>query len=486
MSSTSLLARELIGSQTPRVWSVPSAPTSAGGETVRLASLAGLELLPWQAFVLEHAMRQRADERWAAFEVVLLVARQNGKGSVLEAAELYMLFVLGLNVFHTAHLMKTSRKAFKRLMVLIDRTPQLKRRVADVRRTAEELTVTLTNGAFATFMVRGQRAGRGLDDCDILVLDEALFLDPKTTEAIVPTMSTRPNPQIWYTSSAGVASSTLLRGLRDRGRAGGDDGLAFFEWSIEPPADDEPLDPLDVDGLAMANPSLGTLITLDYVRGEQKALTPQGFARERQGVFDEDPAKAKPVISATAWAARGGLEDERPTGPVAFAVAASPDGLDDWTAIGVAGRNDAGEVLLQVVEYRPGSGWVPERITELSEAHGPVAVVVDPAGPAGFLIDDIEDLGVDVTRPKLRDVAHATAQFVAGVSGDAPTARHYDQEHVRVAVGAAGKKTVGDAYVLQRRGEIDISPLECVLLAEWGVATHGRVSSYEDRGLLTF
>jgi hypothetical protein len=484
MSSTIWRGPGLIGSQRPRVWSAPSAPTSAGDEAVRLARVAGLELLPWQEFVVEHAMRQGSDERWAAFEVLLLVPRQNGKGTVLEVVELYALFVLGLNVYHTAHLMKTSRKAFTRLMTLIDRTPQLRRRVAGVRKTAEELAVTLSNGASATFMARGQRAGRGLDDCDVLILDEALFLEARTVEAILPTMSTRPNPQVWYTSSAGVASSSLLRSLRARIHAQ-DPGLAGFEWSVEAPTANRPLDPLDIEAMAQSNPSLGSLISVDYVRGEVRALmaagSAAGVARERFGVFDEDPESLKRLISRTSWDLRGDAQG-RPDGPVAFGVAHSADDLPEWSAIVAATRDDeSGEVAVQVVEYRPGSAWLPGRLAELVEVHDPVATVLDPAGPAGFLVEAIEDddedgpdgAAVELVKPKVRETAHAAQQFVGGVVGDAPWVRHYGQPELDTAVGGAGKKPHGDSFTLQRRGDVDICPLEGAVLAAWGVSVFG-------------
>jgi hypothetical protein len=82
------MAAALVGRQTPRVCSVPPYVSSAGREAVELAALAGLELDEWQAFVLEHALGERADGRWAAFEVGVLVPRQNGKGGILEAREL--------------------------------------------------------------------------------------------------------------------------------------------------------------------------------------------------------------------------------------------------------------------------------------------------------------------------------------------------------------------------------------------------------------
>ena len=84
----------LVGSQTPRVRSVPASSLSFGVECVEFAAQAGLFMDPWQADVLVDSMGVQAGGVWTAAQVGLLVPRQNGKGSILEARELFGLFVL--------------------------------------------------------------------------------------------------------------------------------------------------------------------------------------------------------------------------------------------------------------------------------------------------------------------------------------------------------------------------------------------------------
>ena len=451
------------------MWCAPSAPTTAGPEAVELAEVASLYLLPWERFVIEHALRQDTGGLWAAFEVLLIVARQNGKGSVLEAMELYALFVLGLNVFHTAHLMKTSRDAYKRLWMLIEATPQLRRRVFSVREKADECEIRLWNGARIVFMARGSRAGRGLTDCDVLVLDEALFLEERTTDAIVPTMSTRPNPQIWYTSSAGVTGSALLRKLRARLHASAE-GMAGFEWSAREPARNEPpLDPTDRALWAQANPSLGmevggrVLLTERYIENEQRVLGPEGFARERLGIFDPDPNDDDRVIGEPEWLARAGAPS-RPDERLAFAISAEhPDA--GHGSISLAGRLGA-ERVVQSVDYRRGTSWMVARAVELQERHNPIGFAVDPGGPAGFLIDELEEAGVTLLKPTMREVAHASGQLLASVV-DTADLRHFQQPELDAAVASAGMRPLGKAWTWSQVGDDDISPLESVTLALW-------------------
>ena len=78
----------LLGDQEPRVCSLPPFDSDASGRNAaKLAEVAGLSLDPWQRLVLEYGLRRRGS-KWASFETALIVARQNGKGAVLEALEL--------------------------------------------------------------------------------------------------------------------------------------------------------------------------------------------------------------------------------------------------------------------------------------------------------------------------------------------------------------------------------------------------------------
>src|SRR5258708_12756431 len=84
----------LTGSQMPRVWWVPPCVSNAQGEdAVELAASAGLHLDPWEAWVLKQSMGTLPGGQWSAFEVGLLVPRQNGKNAILEARDLPALFL---------------------------------------------------------------------------------------------------------------------------------------------------------------------------------------------------------------------------------------------------------------------------------------------------------------------------------------------------------------------------------------------------------
>ncbi len=193
------------GAQEPRLLHVPPYVRSAGRDAIDLAALAGLELDPWQQFVLMHALGEDAFGRWAAFEVALVVPRQSGKGSILEARELAGLFLFDEKlIIHSAHEQATSSEHFRRLLQLIEGVPEFERRVLKAPRGKGAEAIELRGGQRIFFKTRTAGGGRGLTG-DLVVLDEAMKLLDSTVAALVPTMAARSihgNPQLWYAGSA--------------------------------------------------------------------------------------------------------------------------------------------------------------------------------------------------------------------------------------------------------------------------------------------
>lgn len=481
-------APEASGVQRPRVLTVPGYTSSSGREAVELAAFAGLDLDPWQQFVLEQGLGETDEfdrvgqaRKWAAFEVAVNVPRQNGKGGVIEARQLAGLFLLGERlILHSAHEFKTSIEAFRRIEALVMNCDGLRKRVARVRRTTGEEAIELVTGQRLRFLARSGGSGRGFSgDCNIL--DEAMILSDEAMGALMPTMSARPNPQIWYLGSAGIGHPSVQLGrLRRRAleamRTGDPDpSLAYFEWSINPHADEcqpdcaEHDDPSQPASWARANPALGIRISEEHVGRERASMGPAIFARERLGVGDYpiEGGATWQVIGEDAWRALGDASS-RPEDPVAFCVDMTPE--RSHAAIGVAGA--AGEAThVEVVDHRPGTGWVVERAADLQERWSPCAWVVDAGGPAGSLIPDLEKAGIEVISPKAREVAQATGQFIDDVTEQALV--HLDQAPLAAALAGAQLRPLGEASAWARRGvSVDISPLVAVTLAAWGLRTH--------------
>lgn len=463
---TSLLLGPPGGAQTPRVCSFPPAVSSLGAETCEFAASLGLELDPWQRFVVEHASGLRSDGRWSAFEVGLLVARQNGKGAVIEAMELAGLFLFGDRlILHSAHEFKTAAEAFLRVKERVDGSDELRRRVKMIRTSHGDEGVELLSGARLRFVARSRSSGRGFS-ADRTFLDEVQELPGPAIGALFPTLSARPNPQVMYTGTVPAPGndSEHWQSVRDRGRAGGDPSLAWFEWS---PGGDR-VDLADPVAWAEANPALGIRITEETIAREFRAMGADEFGRERVTIWQDTGYLS--LIDPDEWA---GMVDpsSTPVDPVALSIAVSHERV---AYIGVAGLRADGLVHVDYGhDERRGLSWVAGKVAEIVGKRRPCAVVLDPAGPAGALIPDLVKAGVDVTSVSSRDLAQACGMFFDAASEG--RLRHLGQAPLAVALDRARTRKVGDAWVWDRpEPSVDVTPLFAVTLALFGYVKFGQ------------
>lgn len=483
------------GSQTPTFLCWPPAASTLGGEFADLAAAAGLALDPWQRLVLDVGLGRTELGRWACFECGLVVPRQNGKGSVFEALELGWLFLMRERlVVHTAHEFKTCADGFRRVLELVENNDWLRKRVAKVNHAHGEEGIKTTAGAELRFMARTSGSGRGFTG-DKVVLDEAYALTPAHMAALLPTLSSVDDPQLWYGSSAGMESSVMLRGVRDRGRTGDDPRLGYLEWCALLTDD-----PDDIASAAKANPALGRRISVEYIENERRSLaltSPTEYRRERLGIWDDESGAAG-VIDLEAWAAL--LDDEsRIVGPKTFAVDVTPDRA--WTTVAVAGRRADKLDHVELVKHQAGTRWAAPLLAELVRLWRSGPVVLDPASPAGSLIADLDELGVPVATVNGREYAQACGAFfdavmppppgaapaelatsldqawpgpvteptAAAPAAHAPTVRHIGQAPLTAAVAAARRRQIGEAWGWGRRHtDAVISPLVAATLALHG------------------
>jgi phage terminase large subunit-like protein len=490
---------------------VPAAASQESGkEAADLAAEAGLILDDWQEWCLVQAMGTRADGHWAAFEVGLEVCRQNGKNGILEARQLAGLFLIGEPLLiHTAHEFKASSEHFLRIRTLIESQDWLLSKTAAIRTSHGDETVemrptpTLIFGSQGRqvrksvaprlrFIARSRGSGRAFT-CDALFYDEAMILSAEQVGASLPTLSAVPNPQVWYTASAGMQDSTQLDAVRKRGLAGTSSALVWLEWSIDPHNDmcdlmtctrhDNPADPAS---WAKANPALGTRISLEHVQREMEGMPAREFARERLGVGDWPPDELGwAVIPEQVW------DDcliEAPPVPSRIAVAADVTPDQSTGALAIAGIIDvpspAGKIRRTLVEigqdtggrqdHRAGTDWMVPRLKELKSRHRVAAVIVDRQSPAAVLMTALEEAGIDVITPATGEVAQAFAQFYAGTAKG--SLAHLGQPDLRKAVAGGARREIGDGlYSWTRKATtVDISPLCAATLAAWGAGKYGR------------
>lgn len=464
----------------PLIESIPRFNRSRGQEAIEVARSVGLHLDSWQQNVLLGGLGVRGRARkWAAFEVGLLVPRQNGKTAVLEARALAGLFAFGEElIIHSAHLADTSKEAFNRICDLLESTEDLSRHVKHVWRTNGHESIELDTGQRLRFRTRTKGGGRGFS-ADCVIFDEAMILGEASLAAILPVVSARKNPQVWY---AGSAVDRLIHEhgvvwarLRERGRKGDDPSLTFFEWAAE--TQDDVLDLVIRDpGLlddqrlwAQANPALNVRIQPELVENELRSMDPRTFCVERLGIGDwpATDGSGASVIDLAAW---DGLADVHSVirNPVAFAFDVTPDRAA--TSICAAGARSDGLLHLELIDRHTGTGWVVDRLVALNRLHGPSAVVCDAVGPAASLTHDLLEKGVSVETVGVQEHAQACGQLYDSVGQQ--TVRHLGQPELRAAIKGAARRPLGDAWAWSRKtSAIDISPLVGCTLAYWGWQT---------------
>jgi phage terminase large subunit-like protein len=284
----------------PRIAVVPDRVRHAGPQITRVAAMAGLGLDEAQRFVAEAVSGTGPDGKWAAFEAVVFTPRQNLKTEFLIARILAGLFVFGEGyIVYSAHQVKTTSKTFRRLRRAIERNARLGGRIARVSNRIGAETIELASGQVVEMVARSTNSGRGFTG-DTILLDESHELDGDQLAAILPMLSTRPNPQVIYALSLGNEHSSHLGGLRERA-LDGRQGVCWIEWSL---ADDD--DVADRRVWQATNPAFHAgRISMEYMEREFEALGPDRFARERLGRSEWPTGDAGDwlTISADAWSA---------------------------------------------------------------------------------------------------------------------------------------------------------------------------------------
>lgn len=506
-------APTLLGSTTPRLWTPPlvtgppgscgcgcalTPATSLGFSCLAFArDVLGVEPLPWQRWLLIHALELRTDGRFRFRTVLVLVARQNGKTTIVEVKNLWKMFVLQVPlVIGTAQNLDISEESWDKAVEIVEGIPELRAEVLAVDRTNGKKSLRLAHGSRWKIAAASRRGGRGLSGDDVNLDELREHQNWDAWGAVTKTTMARPNPQVWAFSNAGDDKSIVLNDLQEKGRTSAKDSLAdaslgLFEWS----APDEvkcTCGRPDAKHLlecrlqdravwAQANPSLGYTVSEEALASALATDPEPIFRTECLCQRVPDLVGEWTVIGQSAWIPLADPASQI-VGSVAFALDVSPD--RGYSAIAVAGRRADGLLHAEitgrtVLDHRPGTGWVVERAKELDTAWKPRAFVVDPGGPAGSLIPELEAAGIEVVTTSAREHAQACGALYDAVVRPkdappewAPTLRHLDQVPLNAALAGAEKRPLGDAWAWARRGvSVDISPLVAVTLALWGLQT---------------
>lgn len=466
-----------VGVQTPQFFHAPEWSQSAGDDVVDFAAAVGLEMLPWQKLVLRNAMCE--DPRlgkWDAFQVGLVVPRQNGKNFIVRARLLAGLFLFGEEkLVHSAHLFKTAHNEYLEIVRIIEDTPELMALVKSMP-DSRETAIILKDGRRLDFMSRARSGGRGLQG-DCVILDEAFALSQTLVSDLLPVLSARKSPQVWYTSSTGFDYSETLMAVRKKAVEAPEDNkhLAYFEWS----ADLGSVDWQSKEAVQKSNPSFGYLQTWDWIKEtELGVMGEEEYQRERLGVWADHSTAA--VIGADVWEAAL-TTDEVLAGA---RVVRRSLGLEitadrDFAVVGGAAELSDGRIVVDVVRAAEGVAWLQDELAALAGKHRPHAgVVVDSFSAAAAMANPLGQAGVDVSLASTRDIVAGSAEvfdrlsYVSGGVAD-PQLLHGRDSLLDDAAYTARKRLVGQsrtAWTWRQHGEVMVEPLRAVTLAVRGLS----------------
>lgn len=433
----------------------------------------GDEFDEWQRGVGQVILGRRADGIYAATigGITLSIPRQVAK-TFLVGRIVFALCCLfpGLKVVWTAHRSRTATQTFQKLQGLAKRK-KVAPYILYIRATNGEQEIAFVNGSVIMFGARETGFGRGFDEVDVEVFDEAQILTQRALDDMIAAtnQSRHPHGALLFfmgTPPRPVDPGEAFTERRKEALSGESDDAVYIECSADPGAD-----PDDQVQWAKANASFPHRTPLrSMLRLRRNLKSDDSWLREGLGIWDDDGPSRWQVIPKAVWLGRQVPPPPKLDG-IALAVAAShPDA--DWAAIAAAGRV-GDQIAIQFVESRPGWAWVPERLEELRARWKPVAVVIRDRGPTSALHADLKARRVDVVTPWVKESAAAFRVFHDGViKGDPQPVVHFGQDQLTGAVRDGSRKPSGDGFLWDQPAP----ELEAATLAVWGHVTRAHLA----------
>ena len=503
----------MIGSEEPRIYTPPlrelTPETSLGFAVIEFAEeVLDMEVLPWQRWLLIHALELTEDGLFRFRVVLVLVARQNGKTFLAVILSLFFMYVLQVPLtLGTAQSVELSEETWDDALTTAEGIPELQAEIIHVSRSNGAKAFELRDGQKYKIAAATRKGGRGKASNLVLMDEMREQTNWDAWGAISKTTMARPDALIWCMSNAGDAHSVVLRHLRmqahvalgdpdgiaeeileslgDEDEDIQDDTLGLFEWSADPE-----LDTADERAWCQANPSLGYGFLTERALKSAHSTDPEPVFRTECLCQWVEAVTVSPFPDGM-W--ESGIDE---TSEIAqdselyFGMDISQDRTK--TAIAVCGKRSDGLWHIEVTGYRTGFGWAVDWLKK----HPGTKVSLQARGaPISSYIADLEALEtIEVVPCGGRDLGGYCGRFYDAVCAETTEATHVlhrSQPILDHAALIAQKRNLGDASWAWDRGRSngDISPLVAATMA-FGLATGGQTeetrkpSAYDARGIM--
>ena len=470
-------------SEVARVVHAPAGITTTGWPAVagKCADF-GIVFRSWQVALGRLILAKRADGQYAATigGTGASIPRQVGK-TFLIAAIMFALCLLrpGFTVLWTAHRLKTAEETFGKLQVFARR-----RRIApfvkQIFTGSGEQQIVFHNGSRILFGARERGFGRGFDEVDALVFDEAQILTDSALDDMIPATNQSRQPEGVLMLFLGTPPrpkdpGEVFTRMRNDAMAG-DEDTAWVEFGADPayrptplPA---PLTDADWGQVTVANPSFPEDTSRTAILRMRKKLGDDSFLREGMGIWLDTALTGD--LDYRKWLDLKDPEAERGK-PVVFGVDIGEDRL---ASIAVAWKRLDGAVQVMMADSHIASSLADDRIRHLTNEWGGFVVL---GGPAEGLAPSLA--GVRKVLASGSDFATASG-YLTDLIRDGEI-HHGNQPELNAAVETARLRNVGvsGAKAVVLKNAPLIGPLAAVARALHGIRT-GPSSIYEERDMV--
>ena len=419
----------------------------------------------------------------------LSIPRQVGKTYFVLALLVIMCILFpGLQVVWTAHHLRTSTKTFTSLRGIC-RRKNVAPHIRAMRSANGEQQVEFVNGSMIMFGARSQGFGRGFDEIDVEVFDEAQILDTKALEDMIAATNQARHEHgalLFFMGTPPRASdpSEAFSQRRAEAHAGEAEDAIWLEIGADP--DSDPHDRSQWPGM---NPSFPKRTPLESMLRLLKNLKDEdSWNREGRGIWD--PKKSAGVIPAPSWMDR---EDERSTAAASLSLGVEVGPDLAWASVALAGQRQDGEWHFELDDDQHtrgrGVAWLVPHLQYLTVNNPSIrSVVVDVAGPVAALLEQragrwfFKGTTLQVTPVKVAELGAGCANVLDGIVTG--WLHHIGQPQFTAAALAAGKRPLGDTgmWVWSRKmAESDITPIQAGTLALIG-AQNAQVKKPTQKG----
>jgi hypothetical protein len=452
---------------------------STGWPSVRdKCSELGIRFHVWQDLAGRLILSKRADGKYSATigGTGMSIPRQVGK-TYLVGGIVFALCLLfpNLTVIWTAHRLRTAEETFAKMQAFTKRR-RIAPHILKVVLGSGDEEIVFHNGSRILFGARERGFGRGFDEVDVLIFDEAQILTENALDDMIPATNQSRQPSGALLLFMGTPPKPndpgeVFTRMRTEALSGEDVDTAWIEFGADegfvPSVPPGPLTATDWVQVAKANPSYPDSTPAEAILRMRKKLGPESLLREGYGLWDEIDRQFQ-VIAGGDWGRLTIPDDDVPQGkPTRFALAMSPNRVAS-IAVAIPGEPaaflDLAEIS-RVDDSRKVIDWLAQRCGRRTP------VMIDSRDPAAAFINELRARGVKVNATTQSDAAKACMGLLTAV--EERRIWHVDQPVIRTALKVARRKPIGKAGLWEWDLEDptpEMAALRAMTLAHFGLS----------------